>query len=654
MAKPKEKKAKKPMTPLERMEDMALTSTVSEELAPHMGNVQDKTISEFIIHLVEQQLKQQAPPPKTLKDSTVRSSSAIPQADESSSSLIGKAQDLRKRLADNEAPDIPLSVCRRLLELVASQSPRMKRWEVLQHEKRRKLVEKQQLASGGTLLASIHVNNELAKSFPGLAVPNLSHAVPLVDNFREHTTPKSEDNTNAPTSNSKKRPNDESSQRQGISNLPAWMTTNKDGSNNNTDTTTKRSRSDNNKNTSREDDLQLYSIHTGRVQKISDFGIVVELNLPSRPNIKEGMVHPAQLPRKYQKGDLKKGQTVYVKIISMVGSKLFLSIKDVDQQTGVDIMPHRNLLNRIDKEQEASAAAAKDHAATVHHPGFDLAAIKRQQEEEDANSRYLAASVGGGGGAGGGGGYYGPASVATASGGPASRHDDDVPRRQTTGAKQLTEHELFEAQQLVRSGVLPVEQYPNYDPVLGLLAIEETEEETEVELADVEPAFLRGQTKRGGGRAARDHMEPIKIVKNPDGSLQRAAMQQSNLAKERRELRQAQANQLIDSIPKDLNRPWEDPLPEAGERHFAQELRSINVMSQLGDGSAPEWKQKAQNKALSYGIISTKSLKEQRESLPIYKLKQELIGAVANNQVLVVIGETGSGKYDVLCCPHGM
>jgi hypothetical protein len=42
------------------------------------------------------------------------------------------------------------------------------------------------------------------------------------------------------------------------------------------------------------------------------------------------------------------------------------------------------------------------------------------------------------------------------------------------------------------------------------------------------------------------------------------------MAKERRELRQAQANQLIDNMPKDLNRPWEDPIPEAGERLFTQ------------------------------------------------------------------------------------
>ena len=92
--------------------------------------------------------------------------------------------------------------------------------------------------------------------------------------------------------------------------------------------------------------------------------------------------------------------------------------------------------------------------------------------------------------------------------------------------KQLTEHELFEAQQLIRSGVLPVEQYPTYDAEggMGMLAVEETEEETEVELADVEPNFSRGQTGRSGRK-----LEPVRIVKNPDGSLQRAAMQQAGV-----------------------------------------------------------------------------------------------------------------------------
>ena len=38
------------------------------------------------------------------------------------------------------------------------------------------------------------------------------------------------------------------------------------------------------------------------------------------------------------------------------------------------------------------------------------------------------------------------------------------------------------------------------------------------------------------------------------------------------------------------------------------------------------------------------SIREQRESLPIFKLRTELIRAIFDNRILVVIGETGSGK----------
>ena len=69
---------------------------------------------------------------------------------------------------------------------------------------------------------------------------------------------------------------------------------------------------------------------------------------------------------------------------------------------------------------------------------------------------------------------------------------------------------------------------------LGLIDIGITEEETEVDLADIEPAFLRGQTQRSG----RD-LSSVRIVKNPDGSMQCVARQQTTLAMERKELRMA-------------------------------------------------------------------------------------------------------------------
>lgn len=70
----------------------------------------------------------------------------------------------------------------------------------------------------------------------------------------------------------------------------------------------------------------------------------------------------------------------------------------------------------------------------------------------------------------------------------------------------------------------------------GIMHVDDdVEEEFEIDLSEVEPAFLAGQTSKQGVEVS-----PIKIVKNPDGSLQRAAMTQSALAKERRELKEQQ------------------------------------------------------------------------------------------------------------------
>eukprot|EP00027_Filamoeba_sp_ATCC50430_P016314 CAMPEP_0168570318 /NCGR_PEP_ID=MMETSP0413-20121227/16652_1 /TAXON_ID=136452 /ORGANISM="Filamoeba nolandi, Strain NC-AS-23-1" /LENGTH=721 /DNA_ID=CAMNT_0008602923 /DNA_START=1 /DNA_END=2162 /DNA_ORIENTATION=+ len=122
--------------------------------------------------------------------------------------------------------------------------------------------------------------------------------------------------------------------------------------------------------------------------------------------------------------------------------------------------------------------------------------------------------------------------------------------------------------------------------------------------------------------------------------MQRAAVTQSQLAKERRDLRDQQKQALNDSVPKDINRPWEDPMADPSEKHIAQELRSMGHTAQ----DIPEWKKTTFQKGIRMGQKSKGTIKEQKESLPIFKLKQALMAAVKDNQVLVVIGETGSGK----------
>eukprot|EP00122_Pirum_gemmata_P004814 Pgem_evm1s4385 len=47
---------------------------------------------------------------------------------------------------------------------------------------------------------------------------------------------------------------------------------------------------------------------------------------------------------------------------------------------------------------------------------------------------------------------------------------------------------------------------------------------------------------------------------------------------------------------------------------------------------------------MSYGKVTSQTILEQRQSLPIFMLRDKLLEAIDENQVLVVIGETGSGK----------
>ena len=617
-----------PETTLERLQSLSLITKLSSELNSQIG-LNDKTLTEFIISLAE----------KKLKSTYKRKAKEAPPATQVGFDVncdVEMAQDFRSTLKSNGA-ELPLGFVSSLLTIIWEMSPRIKRFQSTTQKKRNSKIRNEDDVVGTVagkgekpLLSSYDHSDrkkEIGSSFPGLAVPNASAAIQL-DDFRELSKDQIEKvkHTKRPVQSPPKRvPSEqhkdevaaasvrETSKRKQ-SNLPAWMTKDQNGTpaNDSSSAGVKRIRSN--------QKLEMHGIYKGRVNKILDFGVFIDIDVV--PKL-EGMIHISQLSKTKlnhpRDTGLRKMQPVIVKVISLGkqggGGKVMLSLKDVDQTSGKDLMPHRaRALADVESNDKYSAASA-----AIVHPGLDVAALKRREEEEEASRRSKLSGI----------------DNAYAAPGSRGVNAADTGNRRR---KQLTEQELFEAMQLIRSGVLGIEQYPTFDTSsgLGMLAVEETEEEADVELAEVEPAFLRGQTRRSG-----KDLEPVRIVKNPDGSMQRAAMQQGSLAKERRELRQAQASSLMDSIPKDLNRPWEDPLPEAGERHFAQELRSINMSTFDG---APEWKQKAESKTLSYGIISSKSLKEQRESLPVYRLKPELMRAIVENQILVVIGETGSGK----------
>ncbi|KNC23658.1 hypothetical protein FF38_13728 [Lucilia cuprina] len=336
------------------------------------------------------------------------------------------------------------------------------------------------------------------------------------------------------------------------------------------------------------DDPEPGKIYSGKVANIVPFGCFVQLfGLRKRW---EGLVHISQLRSEGRVTDVtevvNRNSNVKVKVMSVTGQKVSLSMKEVDQDTGQDLNP------------------------LSHAPPPDSELKDRNPDRPFGGGTSLLNLQGSG------------------------DNDEDDSRKRVT---RISSPERWEIKQMISSGVLDRSELPDFDEESGLLAKDEDDEEDiEIEIVEEEPPFLAGH-----GRALHD-LSPVRIVKNPDGSLAQAAMMQSALSKERREQKMLQREQDMDAVPTGLSKNWIDPLPdEDSSRTLAANVR--------GMGSAPmevpEWKKHViGGKKSSFGKKTDMSLVEQRQSLPIYKLRDDLIKAVTDNQILIVIGETGSGK----------
>ena len=157
----------------------------------------------------------------------------------------------------------------------------------------------------------------------------------------------------------------------------------------------------------------------------------------------------------------------------------------------------------------------------------------------------------------------------------------------------------------------------------------------QVDINEAEPHFLKGHTARSG-----QEMSPIRVVKNPDGSMQRAALTQGALAKERRELQQQRERADNDGAAAAGAKPWNDPLANKPAAGFAG-----GTSARTGSAFAqPEWKEKALGKATTFGFNDVRPIKEQREGLPIFSFRDDIIKGVADNKIIILSAETGSGK----------
>ncbi|KAK4954193.1 DEAH-box ATP-dependent RNA helicase prp22 [Elasticomyces elasticus] len=340
-----------------------------------------------------------------------------------------------------------------------------------------------------------------------------------------------------------------------------------------------------------DDEPVLYKVYDGRVTGVKDFGVFV--NIRGVKGKVDGLVHVSAMAdhKVNHPSDLvARDQEVKVKVMKVQDKRVSLSMAEVDQVTGEDL----NLSRRI------QSGATGANAVGLNDSSDPFADIRT-------------------------------------TGVPVIDNGKGAGRKPK---KRMTSPERWEIRQLIASGVVKAADYPDLDPdhdaIINGETIEE-EEDVDIEVREDEPPFLAGQTKQSL------ELSPIRVIKAPDGSMNRAAMQGDVLAKERRDLRQSEVQDKAakEASKTDLGAEWNDPM--AAERRFASDLRQ-NAAQNGKPQEMPEWKKIASGKGAEMGKRTNMSIKDQRESLPAYKMRKQFLDAVRQYQLMIVVGDTGSGK----------
>lgn len=365
------------------------------------------------------------------------------------------------------------------------------------------------------------------------------------------------------------------------------------------------------------------------------FGCFVQLKGKFRGGKRvEGLVHISNLREKGRVTSVsdvvERHKAVKVKVTSIAGSKISLSMKDVDQETGEDLNPQntRRLISAAQAESEAGTSCSFSAARNPDRPN-NFAGVS--SVDDDSLVQQVTHSLF-------------QSNLKTTDPLNINNYKDDSGSKKKV--KEISDFEKWELKQLMSANAIQLTELPYFDEETGILQKEEEEEDVEVEIEIVEEEcpFLKGY-----GRSKLCDLSPVKIVKNPDGSLSQAAMMQGALSKERRELKIAKqeaiaseaAANALDDDENDVMRP-DDPF---AVRNLGGAGDAIGPYYKSSNNQLAEWKKSLLTGSKgSYGKKTNLSIVEQRQSLPIYKLREELIKAVSDNQILVVIGETGSGK----------
>ncbi|PWN89800.1 P-loop containing nucleoside triphosphate hydrolase protein [Acaromyces ingoldii] len=168
---------------------------------------------------------------------------------------------------------------------------------------------------------------------------------------------------------------------------------------------------------------------------------------------------------------------------------------------------------------------------------------------------------------------------------------------------------------------------------------DESESQVHLLVHDLRPPFLDGKT------VFTRQLEPVNPVRDPTSDMAVFSRKGSRLVRERREQKERQraaakaaalAGTALGNIMGVKSEEEQEEQQQKGEGGGKEEY-SHKSESQFASHLK---KDKGGGSAFSRG----KTLKEQRQYLPAFACRDELMAMIRENQVVVVVGETGSGK----------
>ncbi|GAA5943229.1 hypothetical protein JCM3775_004543 [Rhodotorula graminis] len=230
--------------------------------------------------------------------------------------------------------------------------------------------------------------------------------------------------------------------------------------------------------------------------------------------------------------------------------------------------------------------------------------------------------------------------IAKAGGGAAG------PRKRVTArqAARNADNEQWERNQLALSGATGERRTLDFDAL-------DDDEESRVHIIvhDLKPPFLDGR------QAFTRQLEPVNPIKDPTSDLAIFSKKGSALVSERRAQREreraaAKAASLAGTTLGNIMGVKEQAENADGEAIPDKDPNAANGNNERdearkgGDSQFAEHMKKATKGKGSSAFARNKTLKEQRQYLPAFASREELLRVVRENQVTVVVGETGSGK----------